>query len=91
LVSFGGHTGPDVKINVQALYSKQIKLIGSTCGTRRELRDLFDNYDKLHVNVWKTFDFDNIQEVLQALSSKERSRRIFLDVSEPRAGQTMFS
>jgi D-arabinose 1-dehydrogenase-like Zn-dependent alcohol dehydrogenase len=81
LVSFGGLTGADVKLNVQALYSKQIKLIGSTGGTRRELRDLIDNHDKLQVKVWKTFDLDNIQEALQALSSKERSGRILLDVS----------
>ena len=81
LVSFGGLTGADVKLNVQALYSKQIKLIGSTGGTRRELKGLIDNHDKLRVKVWKRFDLDNIQEALQALFSKERSGRIFLDVS----------
>jgi NADPH:quinone reductase-like Zn-dependent oxidoreductase len=31
--AFGGLTGADVKLNVQSLYSKQIKLIGSTAGT----------------------------------------------------------
>jgi NADPH:quinone reductase-like Zn-dependent oxidoreductase len=81
LVSFGGLTGGDVKLNVQALYSKQIKLIGSTGGTRRELKDLIDNHDKLQAKVWKRFDLDNIREALQALSSKERSGRIFLDIS----------
>src|SRR6476646_7541427 len=30
LVTFGGLTGPDVKLNIQSLYRKQIKLIGST-------------------------------------------------------------
>ncbi len=39
-VAFGGLTGADVKLNVQSLYTKQIKLIGSTGGTRKELRDL---------------------------------------------------
>ena len=39
---FGGLTGADVKLNVQALYSKQIKLIGSTGGTRKELQELID-------------------------------------------------
>ena len=81
LVTFGGLTGADVKLNVQALYSKQIKLIGSTGGTRRELKGLIDNHDKLRVKVWKRFDLDNIQEALQTLFSKERSGRIFLDVS----------
>ena len=81
MVSFGGLTGADVKLNVQALYSKQIKLIGSHGGTRRELKDLIDNHDKIRIKAWKRFDLDNIQEALQALFSKERSGRIFLDVS----------
>jgi NADPH:quinone reductase-like Zn-dependent oxidoreductase len=80
LVSFGVLTGADVKLNVQALYSKQVKLIGSHSGTRRELKDLIDNHDKLQVKAWKRFNLDNIQQALQALSSKERSGRIFLDV-----------
>jgi NADPH:quinone reductase-like Zn-dependent oxidoreductase len=81
LVSFGGLTGAEVKLNVRALYSKQIKIIGSTGGTRRELKDLIDNSDKLQVKVWKRFALDNIQQALAALSSEERSGRIFLDVS----------
>ena len=81
LVSFGGLTGGEVKLNVQSLYSKQIKLIGSTGGTRRELKELIDNHDKLQIKVWKRFDLDNVQEALKALFSKERSGRIFLDVS----------
>jgi NADPH:quinone reductase-like Zn-dependent oxidoreductase len=81
LVSFGGLTGADVKLNVQALYSKQIKLVGSTGGTRRELKDLIDNHDMLQVKIWKRFDLDNVQEAVQALFSKERSGRIFLGVS----------
>jgi NADPH:quinone reductase-like Zn-dependent oxidoreductase len=81
LVSFGGLTGAEVKLNVQSLYSKQIKLIGSTGGTRRELKDVIDNHHKLQVKVWKRFDLDNIKEAVQALFSKERSGRIFLEVS----------
>ena len=34
-VTFGGLTGADVKLNIQSLYSKQIKLIGSTGGTEK--------------------------------------------------------
>jgi NADPH:quinone reductase-like Zn-dependent oxidoreductase len=35
-VTFGGLTSADVKLNVQSLYSEQIKLIGSTDCTRKE-------------------------------------------------------
>jgi NADPH:quinone reductase-like Zn-dependent oxidoreductase len=81
LVSFGGLTGADVKLNIQSLYSRQIKLIGSTGGTRKELRDIIDNHDKLQLKKWKRFDLDNVQEALHALFSKERNGRIFLDIS----------
>ena len=80
-VSFGGLTGADAKLNIQSLYSRQIKLIGSTGGTRKELRDLIDNHDKLQLKKWKRFDLDNVQEALHALFSKERNGRIFLDIS----------
>ncbi len=80
-VSFGGLTGAEVKLNIQALYSRQIKLIGATGGTRRELKDLIDNHEKLQVRVWKRFGLENIKEALQAMSSRERSGRIMLDIS----------
>ena len=35
-VTFGGLTGAEVKLNVQSLYRKQIKLIGSNGSTRKE-------------------------------------------------------
>jgi D-arabinose 1-dehydrogenase-like Zn-dependent alcohol dehydrogenase len=52
-------------------------LIGSHGGTRRQLKDLIDNHDKLLVKAWNRFSIDNIKEALQALFSKERSGRIF--------------
>jgi len=39
-VTFGGLTGADVKLNVQSLYSKQIKLIGCNGGTRKEMTEV---------------------------------------------------
>src|ERR671931_1598087 len=40
-VTFGGLTGAEVKLNVQSLYRKQIKLIGSTGGGRKKFKKLF--------------------------------------------------
>ena len=82
LVTFGGLTGGDVNLNVQSLYSKQIKLIGSQGGTRKELQELIDISKKLKVKVWKRFKLEDIREALQALSAKERDGRILLDVSK---------
>ena len=81
-ITFGGLTGPDVRLNVQSLYSKQIKLIGSTGGTRRELQELVNSSAKqLKVRVWKKFKLDNIKEALEALFAKDRDGRIVLEIS----------
>ena len=80
-VAFGGLTGADVKLNVQSLYSRQIKLIGSTGGTRKEMQELIDISPELKVRVWKKFDLENVKEALQALFAKERDGRILLNIS----------
>ena len=79
-VAFGGLTGADVKLNVQSLYSKQIKLIGSTGGTRKELQELIDMSNELKVKVWKKFKLEDVREALQALFAKERDGRILLNI-----------
>lgn len=81
MVPFGGLTGGDVKLNVRTLYSKQIKLIGSTGGTRKQLQELIDLSKELKIRVWKKFKSDNINEALQALFAKERDGIILLDLS----------
>ena len=80
-VAFGGLTGADVKLNVQSLYSKQIKLIGSTGGTRKEMQEIIDISPKLKVRIWKKFDLENVKEALQALFAKERDGRILLNMA----------
>ena len=82
-VSFGGLTGADVKLNVQSLYRKQIKLIGSTGGTRSELRELIDiaTNGGLKVKVWKKLKLDNIKEAMQGLFAKDRDGRILVEVT----------
>jgi NADPH:quinone reductase-like Zn-dependent oxidoreductase len=81
LVTFGGLTGGDVKLKIQSLYSKQIKLIGSHGGTRKELQELMDISKKLKIKVWKRFKMEDIREALQSLFAKERNGRILLDIS----------
>ena len=81
-VAFGGLTGADVKLNIQPLYSKQIKLIGSTGGTRKDFREIIDMSKELKVRVWKRFKLENAKEALQALFAKERDGRILLDINQ---------
>jgi NADPH:quinone reductase-like Zn-dependent oxidoreductase len=80
-VTFGGLTGADVKLNVQSLYSKQIKLIGCNGGTRKDMTQVIDMYKELKTRVWKKFTLDEAKEALQALFAKERDGRILLNIS----------
>src|ERR687891_406684 len=81
LVTFGGLTGADVKLNVRSLYTKQIKLIGSTGGTRKEMYELISNCQQLKIRVWKRFRLDDVKEALQALFAKDRDGRIILELT----------
>ena len=82
-VTFGTLSGPDIKLNLQSLYTRQIKLIGSTGGTRRELQEVIDMAanKEIRVKVWKKLKLDNVKEAIEALSAKERDGRILLKIS----------
>ncbi|HYT42999.1 MAG TPA: alcohol dehydrogenase catalytic domain-containing protein [Methylomirabilota bacterium] len=80
LVTFGGLTGADVKLNVQSLYSKQIKLIGSITDTRNDFREIIDMSKELKIRVWKKFKLDEAKDALKALFAKERDGRIMLEI-----------
>jgi NADPH:quinone reductase-like Zn-dependent oxidoreductase len=80
LVTFGGLTGADVKLNVQSLYTRQVKLIGSSRGTRAKLKDLVTMSKELKTKVWKRFKLDETKEAIQALFAKERNGRIILEI-----------
>ena len=80
-VTFGGLTGAEVKLNIQSLYRKQIKLIGSNGSTRKEFNDVIDMSKELKVRVWKRFKLEDAKEALQALFAKERDGRILLEIN----------
>jgi NADPH:quinone reductase-like Zn-dependent oxidoreductase len=79
-ITFGVLTGADVKLNLQSLYTKQIKLIGTTGGSRKEFKDIIDNSKGLKIRVWKKFKLEEVKEALQALFQKEREGRILLNI-----------
>ena len=70
-MTFGGLTGADVKLNIQSLCSKQVRLIACTSGTRKEITELVDMAKELKTRVWKTFTLDEAKEALEALFAKE--------------------
>ena len=80
-ITFGTLTGAEVKLNLQSLYTKQIKLMGTTGGSRKEFKEIIDNSKELKIKVWKKFKLEEAKEALQALFEKEREGRIMLNIS----------
>jgi NADPH:quinone reductase-like Zn-dependent oxidoreductase len=80
-ITFGVLTGAEVKLNLQSLYTKQIKLIGTTGGSRKEFKEIIDNSKELKIKVWKKFKLEETKEALRALFEKEREGRILLNIS----------
>jgi D-arabinose 1-dehydrogenase-like Zn-dependent alcohol dehydrogenase len=68
-------------LNVQSLYSKLIKLVGSTGRSRKEFRQIINMSKDFKVRIWKRFKLEDTKEALQALSSKETDGRILLDIN----------
>jgi NADPH:quinone reductase-like Zn-dependent oxidoreductase len=82
-ITFGTLSGPDIKLNLQSLYTRQVKLIGSTGGTRRELQEVIDMAanKEIRVKVWKKLKLDMVKEAVEALSAKEKDGRILLEIT----------
>ncbi|EET90249.1 MAG: alcohol dehydrogenase catalytic domain-containing protein [Candidatus Micrarchaeales archaeon] len=78
LVLFGALTGQDVALNVQDLYARQISIVGSTGGSKKEITELVKMAKNLKVRVWKRFPLEKIVEAFEAEHSEERDGRVML-------------
>lgn len=80
LITFGVLTGNEVKLDVHSLYSKHIRIIGCTGGSRSELQELIGFSKELRIKVWKKFKLEEAKEALQGLFARGREGRILLDI-----------
>jgi NADPH:quinone reductase-like Zn-dependent oxidoreductase len=79
LVFFGTLTGGSVNLALDKIYGKQAKIIGTTGGTRKELKELIAIVNGLKLRVWKKFKLDDGLNALKSLFSKERDGRILIE------------
>jgi NADPH:quinone reductase-like Zn-dependent oxidoreductase len=80
LVFFGALTGAQASIPLREVYSKQVKIIGSTGGTREEMRKIVNISSDLKVKVWRKFKLEEGVEALRALFSDERQGRVMIEI-----------
>ncbi len=85
LVTFGGWinvdgkgTGFVVPINMQSIYGRHAKIIGTTGGPLKDFSSLVRQSAKLRVKTWKKFKLEDGAEALQRLYSEKRDGRIFI-------------
>ncbi len=81
LVTCGATTGPQVKIDLRALFIKHQQIIGSTMGTRQDMVDILDLVEtgKLKPAVDKVFSFKEIKNAHQYLEDGRPFGKIVLD------------
>jgi len=80
-VTFGALTGGDVKLSIYWLYGQQIRLQGTTGGSRKELSEVIGASKNLKPRIWKIFNLDEGRNALESLSSSNRDGRILIKAS----------
>lgn len=80
LVTFGVLTGREAGIDIANIYTREISIVGSTGGTRKELQSLL-NIMKIHemkAPVAKTFKLENIKDAIEYFK-ETRDGRIIIE------------
>ena len=80
LVFFGTLTGGTVNLALDKMYGKQQGIIGTTGGTRKELKDLIAIAKTLKVKIWKKYKLEDGVAALKTLSSEERDGRTLIEL-----------
>lgn len=78
LVTFGIQTGVEGKVNIAALYTNEVSVVGSTGGNRKELHELADIClrKKIRVRVARKFKLPEIRQALEYFSETRDGRII---------------
>jgi alcohol dehydrogenase len=79
LITFGVQNGRDSTLDLGNIYTREINIIGTTGGSRKDIRDLIklSETNQLRVNVDKIFPFDQLVEALKHFA-QQRDGRVLL-------------
>ncbi|PAV28809.1 alcohol dehydrogenase [Virgibacillus profundi] len=84
IVVFGATTEDTIDLNLREFFYGQYQLIGSTMGSRQELRSMLDhvtNY-KMHPVIDRTFSFDMAHDALNYLKEGKQFGKIALWIKD---------
>lgn len=82
LVFCGATTGPEAKLNLSAVYFKSQSILGSTMGTRDELRTVLALMDRGYFRpiVDRVFPLEEIQEVHRFLETGRQKGKVVVKI-----------
>jgi hypothetical protein len=81
LVFFGTLTGNRVELDLNKIYGRHIRIIGTTGGRRDELEKLIAVSKNFKLRTWKKFRLEDGAKALGSLFSEERDGRILLELN----------
>lgn len=84
IVIFGATTADNVDFNLRSFFYGQYQLLGSTMGSRDELRELITHMEayETHPVVDRVFALDQAQEAFDYLASGKQFGKVVLRISE---------
>ncbi len=82
----GATTGPEGKVNIAAVYFKSQSILGSTMGTRDDLREVLElmGQGRFHPVVDRVFPLDGIADAHRYLEAGEQVGKVVVRVAESR-------
>lgn len=82
MVVFGATTDDNVNLNLRDFFYGQYKLIGTTMGSRQELRAMLEHIENYHMHpvVDSTFSLDNAQEAFDYLQEGNQFGKVALQI-----------
>jgi len=80
VIVFGVLTGEESKLNLGSLYRREFEVIGSTGGSRRELKEIIElaSKGKLKVKVWRKYSLEEASKAIKELRDESREGRILI-------------
>jgi zinc-binding alcohol dehydrogenase/oxidoreductase len=80
IVTFGSSTNDEITFNLRSFFYGQYKLIGSTMGSREELRELIDFIEKHHIKplLDKGYPLADIDKAFTHLESQKQLGKIYI-------------
>ncbi len=85
LVTFGASAGDEVTLNLRSLFYGQFNLLGSTMGSRDELREMlyFINRYQIKPVIDQVFPLSQTAEAMRRLEDAEQFGKIPLEIQPP--------